>query len=295
MDHPFVSVIIPVYRDWASLNWALEALAGQTYPKERFEILVVDNDSADHTLPTLPNTNLRILREDKPGSYAARNTGITSSKGKILAFCDADCRPCPSWVEQAVRFFAAHPGCNRLAGKIELSYANEADVSLAELYETVFAFRQEEYARQGVSATANMFSYRHVFEDVGLFDDTLLSGGDLEWGQRASLAGSLIGYAPEVLVLHQARHSVQALIHKAKRVSSGYIELNHAQIAKHPLSAAYHGLSMLKPPIKAGQMIFARQDIQVRKRVALYGLEYMLKLVQFKEYARLQFGGRPTR
>ncbi len=293
--HLVVSVIIPVFQGFHNLDGCLEALGEQTYPLEKFEVLVVNNDPGEKPAVRDHFDNLRIINEAKPGSYAARNAGIRESRGEFLGFCDSDCIPDPGWIEKAVEFFASNKNTGILAGRVELFFQDELNLSYAEKYEKIFAFRQQEYARSGGAATANMFARRDLFEQVGYFDETLLSGGDLEWGQRARAHGFRVGFSEKVLVRHPARISVGELVKKTRRVASGYILLNRSDIRKNPLNALYHGISMIKPPIKAGQMIFRTSDISLTDRVMLYFLEYGLKLVQFGEFVRLQAGGKPRR
>ena len=296
MSDMFVSIVIPVFHNWESLAQCLAALETQTYPGDMFEVIVVNNDPEDTSFRLEQRDKVRVVSESKTGSYAARNRGIAESQGQLLGFCDADCIPSPGWIANAVGFLERNPSCRRLAGRIELIYADKQNLSYAELYEKVFAFKQETYAQNGASATANMFAYRHVFDDVGFFNDALLSGGDLEWGMRASTAGHTIGYCPEALVLHPARKSIKDLIKKARRVCSGYIHLYDAKIRNNPLHGLYHGLSMLKPPLRAGTMIVGSNGIPARKKVVLYLIEYMLKLVQLWEFTLLQMGiGKPKR
>ncbi len=295
-EYPFVSVIVPVYRSRESLIMCLRALSAQTYPQQRFEIIVVNNDPNDkpQVFEQLNLPNLRLINESRPGSYAARNSGISVAQGHVMAFCDADCIPAPDWIEQGIQHLQSNPEVSRLAGRVELISSGKQP-NYAELYESIFSFRQEEYARNGASATANMFAYRQVFTEVGLFREDLLSGGDLEWGRRAQAAGWDIQYSPHAVVRHPARNTVDKLARKAKRVCSGYIELNQAQFDKRPWTALYHGLSMFKPPIKAGRMIFSRHDIPLKKKMVLYGLDYRLKLIQLMEYIRLQAGNKASR
>jgi GT2 family glycosyltransferase len=291
----FISVIIPVYHNAAGLAGCLEALGGQTYPRESFEIVVVNNDPDDDLGIGYQYDNLRIITEKKPGSYAARNKGIRESRGELLGFCDSDCLPDVGWIENAVKFFASNKDATILSGRVKLFFQDELNLSYAEKYEKIFAFRQQEYARTGGAATANMFARRDLFEKAGFFDEILLSGGDLEWGQRARVQGFPLDYSEEVLVGHPARKSVGELSKKARRVVSGYIVLNKADVRKNPRSAVYHGLSMIKPPLKAGKMIFSRKDFSLSDKIVVYFLEYYLKLVQLKEFVRLQAGGAPQR
>jgi cellulose synthase/poly-beta-1,6-N-acetylglucosamine synthase-like glycosyltransferase len=290
-NKPFVSVIIPVYHDWHRLGMASDALNHQTWPRDRFEIIIVNNDPADPFPETfVGRQNLKLLCERKPGSYAARNTGIRAVKGELLGFCDADCIPEKDWIKQAVKCLVKNPGSFRVAGRIELTFKDHKNPGLAELHESIFAFRQDEYAKNGVSTTANMFAWRHLFDSVGMFDETLLSGGDLQWGQRAQDAGFGIVYCPKAVVLHPARNSVGSLIKKARRVCGGYIAVNNADVRKNPLNAIYHGFCLIKPPVGAGSMIFKRTDLTVGQKIRVYFLEYLLKIVQFAEYMRCQIG-----
>jgi len=291
----FVSVIIPVYQNQEGLDRCLEALGKQTYPWERFEILVVNNDPLDEPVVSYPYKNLRVINEGKPGSYAARNAGVRGSRGELLGFCDSDCIPDKHWIENAMEIFASSKDTCILSGRVKLFFQDEHNLSYAEKYEKIFAFRQQEYARAGGAATANMFTRKDLFEEIGLFDESLLSGGDLEWGQRAGSLGFPVGYSEKVLVGHPSRKTVGELAKKARRVVSGYITIKDADFRKNPVKALYHGACMIKPPLRAGKMIFEQKDINRADKGAIYLLEYYLKLVQFKEFLRLQAGGEPRR
>lgn len=275
---PFVSIIIPVYRDVANLKRCLAALAAQTCSPEKFEVVVINNAPETPLPPLAGIRHLRQLMEARAGSYAARNTGIQAAQGTLLGFCDADCIPAPNWIVQAVDFLTHQPAFARLGGRIHLFQAHPTHPTWAEKHEQVFAFHQAEYVRQGWAATANMFAWRHVFEVVGLFDTRLLSGGDLEWGRRAETSGFAIGYAHDVLVKHPARRSVQALIQKARRVMAGYAAIQHAESG--PGGILYQGLILLKPPLKAAALIRMQSRFSLTDKLGVYGLEYLLKLVQ---------------
>src|SRR5690606_25863401 len=93
------SVIIPVYRDWYRLQLCLNALSHQSFPRDSFEIIVVNNDPmdiapVDFKLPI----NAMLLVEAKVGSYAARNAAIAVAQGAVLAFTDSDCIPEQDWL-----------------------------------------------------------------------------------------------------------------------------------------------------------------------------------------------------
>lgn len=217
---PMVSIIVPTYRDWHALRSCLEALGEQSMPAQEFEVLIVENagESQPHDL-TLPG-NARLLHEPSPGSYAARNRGIAEARGDVLAFLDADCIPVPGWLQAGLKYLQADPEVGLVAGNIELTYAAPR-LTPAECFEKAFAFRQRQNAANGVSVTANLFVRRKVFDEVGLFDSGLMSGGDFEWTRRATSRGHRLLFCEAAVVRHPARSSIAALAGKARRVTSG--------------------------------------------------------------------------
>ena len=87
---PKVSVIIPVFNDKQRLEKCLEALENQTYPKDCYQIVVVDNASTvDLKSTVMQFQQARLYYEEKPGSYAARNKGLSVATGEIIAFTDS--------------------------------------------------------------------------------------------------------------------------------------------------------------------------------------------------------------
>ena len=217
---PIISVIIPTYRDWARLQRCIEYLAEQTYPLDRFEVLIVNNDPEDPPALDMPSClQISILNEAAVGSYAARNAAIRQCTGSVIAFTDADCLPRKDWLSSGLE--ALQNDAERVAGRIELFYKQEK-LTCAELYEKAHGFRQELYIRRfGASATANLITYKEVFDRVGLFDSTLMSGGDMEWGARASKMGVTLVYAENVVVQHPARSTLASILQRRKRVVGG--------------------------------------------------------------------------
>ena len=186
MNSNFVSVIVPTYNDPDGLPRCLQALQGQSYPNHLYEIIVVDNGSCVDVEPIVKSFNkTRLLREEMPGSYAARNKGILNSKGCIFAFTDSDTIPSRDWLEKGIQHLYRTAGCGLVAGRIRIFFKKPNRPNPVELYESLVSHRQKEYVMdKKFGATANMFTFRSVFEKVGLFNTRLKSRGDLEWGQR---------------------------------------------------------------------------------------------------------------
>lgn len=221
---PFATVIIPVKDGPVLLARAVRALLAQDYPADRFEVIVADNGSAASPAAVLPDDPRVILIEERrPGSYAARNTALGCAHGEILAFTDADCRPDPGWLRTAARFLADHPDVAMIGGQVRLEYRHGEPRTGPEWFEFVQGFPQERYLATGFAVTANMVTRRSVFDRIGEFDGTLLSGGDAEWGRRVHAAGLAQRYLPDAVVLHPARDTWDELRTKTIRTTTGIV------------------------------------------------------------------------
>lgn len=227
---PFVSVIIPVFNGAIQLKRCLEALEPQTYPQHLYEVIVVDNGSdADQNIAEVVALfKLATLAfESQPGSYSARNKGISVAKGTVIAFTDADCIPAFNWIEQGVKTLLENPNCGFIAGKIEISFQNKDYPNPIELYESIwYQLPQQEFVeKHHFGATANVFTLASLIQQVGLFDGSLKSNGDREWGQRVYVAGYHPVYAETACITHPARHSFPQLYSRARRIAGGRYDL----------------------------------------------------------------------
>ena len=111
---PSLSVVIPCKDDGQLLEHCLQALASQTVAP--LEIIVVDNNSSDHTAETAARHGARVLHEATPGITAAASTGYDAARGDVIARCDADSVPPPDWLERISARFDREPDLALLAG-----------------------------------------------------------------------------------------------------------------------------------------------------------------------------------
>ena len=219
-----VSVIVPTYHDWPRLLLCLDALAKQTVPREDFEIIVVDNDPAQHQPPSLPLA-VQCVRQPQGYSYAARNAGARVARGDVLAFTDADCLPQPDWLAAGLATLDHHAEWGLLAGRIEVFTEIENVVSR---YEALFEFQQETWVRQmRFGATANLFVRRAAFDAAQGFNEAMKSGGDSDFCRRCTALGWPIGYVDTACVLHPSRNTLGAVLSKNRRIAAGFY--GHAQ------------------------------------------------------------------
>lgn len=220
---PFVSVIVPVYNDAQRIGKCIESLLQQTYPREKYEVIVIDNGSTDETLEVIKKYSVKLLIEDKiQSSYAARNKGIKNARGEVIAFTDSDCIPDPDWIEKGVNNLLRVPNCGLVAGKINMFFKNPEEPNAVELYDKIKGFSQkEDVEKSKFGSTANVFTFKKVFENVGLFNDRLKSGGDNEWGRRVFSFGYQQVYAEDTCIAHPTRYTFGELNKRIRRLAGG--------------------------------------------------------------------------
>ena len=290
----FVSIIIPVYRDWERLALCVEALTNQTYAKENFEVLIVNNDPED-AMPQnfcLPE-NFQMITEPKPGSYAARNTGLRQAKGAVIGFTDSDCIPETNWIKNALDYLNANEWCSRVAGNI-LVFSNSKKPTLVELYNNVYSFPQRWHVEKiGTSVTANLFTYKYVFDKVGYFDEALMSMGDSRWAKLAGAAGYKLAYVENVVVRHPARNFRQ-LAKKERRL--GGAEGTFRKKSPSRLRNIYAYLHNLRPRKREIEFLkFQGEGLPKIDKVLLYALRYYFLIIRGYERLRVQLGKKPNR
>jgi glycosyltransferase involved in cell wall biosynthesis len=172
-DQVVFSVIVPYRNEASHIGACCEALERQSIGRGRYELFFVDNHSTDGTSEVIRSApGVTLIREEKPGPYAARNTAIRRAAGRFIAFTDADCAPAPDWLEQAQQAMQATgaaiavgrricPGGSSLAVRLLHDYENaKLEFTLTRLPPR-FAF----------GWCSNMIVRADVFRRVGLFDE----------------------------------------------------------------------------------------------------------------------------
>ena len=132
--------------------------------------------------------------------YSRRTVGLETVKRNIIVIGAST---------GGVKALKELPDCGLAAGQVKLFFKNPERPTATEIYESIHAFDQENMVKKyRHGATANLFTYRRVMDDVGIFNRELKSGGDVEWGKRVYAAGYKQVYAEDARVLHPARYSL---------------------------------------------------------------------------------------
>jgi GT2 family glycosyltransferase len=189
---PLVSVIVPHYNDLDHLRQGLDALRRQTLPRERFEIIVADNNSAggiaavERIAP-----DVMVLPAPEQGAGPARNAGVAVARGTYLAFIDSDCIADKDWLCEGI---AALERYDYVGGQVLTDVGDPEHITPAEAYEAVFAFNFKKYIEKDkFSGSGNLFVPKAIFARVGGFRAGVSE--DMDWCRRANAMGYRLGYA----------------------------------------------------------------------------------------------------
>ncbi|MDB9318829.1 glycosyltransferase [Nodularia spumigena] len=214
---PMVSVVVPIYNGEADLPELIKCLLSQTYPQDRVEYLLVDNNSSDRTLSLLKASAencpvIHVLSENQiQSSYAARNTGIRAAVGEIIAFTDADCHPQPQWLDSLIQPFR-DPNVVIVAGEVAALPGNTILEQHAERQETLSQKHTLANSFCPYGQTANLAIRRMALETAGLFRPYLTTGGDADicWRILRANIGRL-EFAPDAIIQHRHRATLKEL------------------------------------------------------------------------------------
>ena len=254
-----VSVVVTYYEAPEALELTLAALEGQTYPRELFEVVIIDDGSRTPLVaPTASPLEVRVVHQEDRGFglARARNTGARAANSEILVFLDCDMMPEAGWLAEHARWhhaandaltlgFRAHVEVDGIdavavrtrAGSLTDLFADRPSDRPAWIGYHMTRTREltsDDDDLFRVVTGGNLGISRSFFESVGGYDETFTQWGaeDTEFGYRAYTMGGLLVPARDALCWHQGAGAAPS---EAESVS---LKLQQAKISQ---LIAHHG------------------------------------------------------
>lgn len=224
MNRVMITVILCTYNRCQALAEALESVAASKMPRSvEWEVLVVDNNSNDHTRTVVEEIagrhpkRFRYLFEGKAGKSHALNAGVTAAKGKVLAFMDDDVSVAPGWLDALTAPLCGVSPWSGAGGPVILRWSSRPpdwfDMRRPQYMGPLAGFNLGDQAinlREPPLGT-NMAFRKSMFSKYGLFrtdlgpsprTDVPRPNEDTEFGRRLIAGGERLRYVPAAIVNH---------------------------------------------------------------------------------------------
>jgi glycosyltransferase involved in cell wall biosynthesis len=206
-----VSVVIPTKNRSAMVAQAIDHVEDQTFPKDQYEVIVIDNDSVDDTRSVLESKarlypNLKFGFQEKPGAAATRNAGLRMATGELIVFVDDDVQAEPSLIEAHFSHHQKEPGD---------SFIGAVTIPWGEITDPFQRYLRDHRILNPYTLSKGPidFSYYHTcnvstpadaLAKVGGFNEAFSIYGmeDIELGYRLERSGSRMTFAPDAKATH---------------------------------------------------------------------------------------------
>ena len=208
-DVPFCSVIVPTRGRPDQLRDCLESLAQLEHPRERYEVIVVDDGGslvpATYVDAFSERLDLMMLSQRRSGPAAARNAGAAKARGQLLAFTDDDCLPDRPWLAQLVAAFEENPQTG-VGGHTVNSLTDNPYAAASQLVIDVgYGHHNVRGGDARFLTTNNLAVPAAGFRDVGGFDVRFRTSEDRDFCARWVAHGLRLAYVPDAIVRHAHR------------------------------------------------------------------------------------------
>ena len=215
---PFISIVVPIRNEEATIERLARSLLGQDYPHDRYEILMCDGGSVDRTRAILDglDTERRIRVLDNPGrtAPAALNVAIAAAKGEIVTRVDGHSYVAPDYLSRIVAVME-ETGESVVGGPVRMDADTPFRRALVEALYAKIAVGAVPYrtldARAYVESLQTGSFKRSVLDRVGPFDESLAVVEDLDMNTRIRKAGFKLLLDPSIRFWYLPRPSLRAL------------------------------------------------------------------------------------
>ncbi|HXE79635.1 MAG TPA: glycosyltransferase [Vicinamibacterales bacterium] len=224
----FFSIVVPTFARTALLARCLASLAALDYPRDRYEVIVVNDGGASIEVESAVSraaggARVTVVHRAHAGPAAARNAGVAASRGDALAFIDDDCLADRSWLSAMAARLAQTPAAV-LGGRVvnaleENAYARASQLLLAYVYRY---YHEEGRGTLRFFTTNNLAMLARTFATVGPFDERFrLACEDRDWCDRCLYANVPLVYAPEAVVHHAHALTLSTFVNQHRRYGEG--------------------------------------------------------------------------
>ncbi|TBN05625.1 glycosyltransferase family 2 protein [Hyunsoonleella flava] len=226
---PFFSVVIPLYNKEEQIENTLKNVLNQSFSD--FEVIIVNDGSTDKSLQTaasVSDSRIQIYSQKNAGASSARNLGITKSSSKYIALLDADDTWYPNHLEEhhksIIRFTDGDLFCNAYALKLSASHIENATYNIETKNEPhIITDYFKASTIHPIGWTSALVIKKSAFDAIGGFNDTIISGQDLDLLIRFGLKKTVV-FNPTITCYYDK--TVQNSLSKENHQEGKYLLFN---------------------------------------------------------------------
>ena len=220
---PKVSVIVPCYNEQTTIRLLLEALRGQTFPRAEMEVVIADGMSQDGTRAEIaafqrdfPDLQVRVVDNTLQTIPSGLNRAIEASRGGIIVRSDAHSKPYPDYVANSVRALEEGRGEN-VGGVWEILPGAQTwiaeSIAVAAAHPLGVGDALYRHAKRAAYVDTVPFGSfrRELVEQIGPFDESLLTNEDYEFNTRVRQSGGTVWLDPAIRSVYFSRSTFGAL------------------------------------------------------------------------------------
>jgi cellulose synthase/poly-beta-1,6-N-acetylglucosamine synthase-like glycosyltransferase len=227
---PKVSIIVAAYNSQDTIEECIKSILAQNYPKDFFEVIVMDGGSKDATVKIAEKFPIKVvsIRLNAPAAY---NYAMKIAAHPVLGFIDADAKVEAEWLNKLTPHLA-EPQVAGVSGSIETwnqnnPWARSIGYELKNRYQRIGKYT-------GRIATMNLLLKKAVIEEAGGWDEKLPSQYDTDLGFRISAKGWKIAYEPTALCYHFNRPTLKTFYRQQLQYGKNTLKLyfKHGHLAR---------------------------------------------------------------
>lgn len=202
------SIVVTTWNRPAQLAVCLASLARLDYPRQRYEVIVVDDGGRqplDGVVAAVAGTlNARLVRQANAGPASGRNHGARIARGEYLAFTDDDCEPEPQWLSAIDERLHRAPDAAVGGRTVNGLTGNRYSIGSQVIVDVVYAWYNGDPDRARFFATNNLAIPRRPYLDLGGLDERMrIASEDREFCRRWLHVGGTMAYEPHAVVVHR--------------------------------------------------------------------------------------------
>jgi cellulose synthase/poly-beta-1,6-N-acetylglucosamine synthase-like glycosyltransferase len=267
IETPSVAIVVPCYNEAATVSKTVQSLLALEYPKEKLEIILVNDGSTDETPQVMSqyesHSQITVIHKKNGGKHTALNAGIAATSAKLVGCLDADSFVEPDALREIIPCFRSGR-VGAVTGAMSV-HVPQTLIQHMQNVEYIFGitFRHAIASVNGLYVTPGPFSFyrRSVLLKLGAFRNGHQTE-DMEMALRIQQAGYEIENAPKARVYTKAPSSVLRLVKQRTRWTSGFLRNIFGEYRGLIGSRRHGALGMLMLPtallaIASGMLLFA--------------------------------------